>query len=121
MKTQKEINKIKKEIESLCKKHLKGKNWKIDYKNVISYYGKCFFKSKKIIINKNLLERGKKQDIIDTTLHEIAHAMLPPRILHGNKWKIVCRNIGCSGEITGDVLFKIKSKYKITIRKNDKD
>lgn len=64
--------------------------------------------SYKTIELSHYLSRCSPEYILDTILHEIAHAISGYHEKHGDKWKKIAREIGCSGEIHGA---KISEKY----------
>ena len=41
-------------------------------------------------------------ELIDTILHEIAHAIAGYEANHNSLWKDIALNIGCSGKVCGD-------------------
>lgn len=47
-----------------------------------------------IMLNHEYVKRAEVADVRDTILHEIAHALAPPRECHGRIWKLICMQIG---------------------------
>ena len=60
--------------------------------------GSCRYKEKQITLSVTYCLKAAKEEIIDTILHEIAHAIVGPKHGHDATWKIVARRIGCTAE-----------------------
>jgi len=67
----------------------------------------CKHSSKRIELS-HYLFRCSPEYILDTILHEIAHAIAGYDAKHGSTWRKIAREIGCSGEIHG---YNISEKY----------
>lgn len=59
----------------------------------ISTFGLCYKRRKVIALSLPLTELNVEEEVKDTILHEIAHALDAERG-HGEKWKEICRKIG---------------------------
>lgn len=59
--------------------------------------GKCIYKKKLIKLQPTFVEKNSIEDITNTLLHEIAHALMPKHN-HNKFWKRKAIEIGCSGE-----------------------
>lgn len=59
-------------------------------------------------------EHAPEEEIIDTILHEIAHAMAGPKAGHGYQWKKIARQIGCSGNRTGSTSLSKEVKEQVS-------
>lgn len=59
--------------------------------------GSCQYYSKTITLSVHLLKLPQ-EEIIQTLLHEIAHALVGPRAGHGPRWKKQALAIGCNAE-----------------------
>jgi SprT protein len=59
-------------------------------------FGKCNYHKKQISLSKYLVELNAEDEVLDTILHEIAHALCPPGSGHGPMWKSVALSIGCN-------------------------
>lgn len=97
--------------ELLNKHGLLDRGWYIIFDNAKRRLGRCSFRDKEIRISKNYLEILNKEEIIDTILHEIAHALVGPDHGHGNVWKKKAKEIGCNGERIYKGTIKVKTKY----------
>ena len=63
----------------------------------VRYGGMCYYHPKFITISALYAMKATKADIIDTILHEIAHALTPGHG-HDMQWRRAAWQIGCSGE-----------------------
>ncbi|HEX8525001.1 MAG TPA: SprT-like domain-containing protein [Tepidisphaeraceae bacterium] len=78
----------------LMKQHgLSG--WTFRYDHARRRFGSCRYRAKVITLSKPLTFLNTEDQVRDTILHEIAHA-LAPEDGHGAKWKAVCRQIGAN-------------------------
>lgn len=74
------------------------KTWKIEYNTRLrTVFGRCKTRDKVIQLNPYLVEANIKEHVVDTILHEIAHALTPKEMKpHGRDWKRVARRLGAS-------------------------
>lgn len=71
------------------------KNWVFDFDNAKRRFGHCDYGKKKITISKALTELNNEEEVKDTILHEIAHALtLGTSSGHDKIWKEKCIEIG---------------------------
>lgn len=70
--------------------------WKFRYDRAKKRAGCCKYRPKTITLSYHYvtLNAHKPDDIRDTLLHEIAHALAGPGTHHGPIWKMWCRKIG---------------------------
>lgn len=76
---------------------LRQRGWVIDIDNAKRRFGCCNYTKKEISLSKPLIETNDYVQVLDTILHEIAHA-LTPGDGHGSKWKMMCVKIGAKPE-----------------------
>lgn len=58
--------------------------------------GTCYYDSKQIVIHYYFAEHGTEEQIRETILHEIAHALAGWQVqAHGPEWQEIARRIGC--------------------------
>jgi predicted SprT family Zn-dependent metalloprotease len=69
-------------------------NVELDFAKVRA--GACHFNEKKISFSRNFVQNSSEQDIRDTILHEIAHALVGPKHGHDKVWKEMATKLGCS-------------------------
>ena len=73
-------------------------DWKFELSNGINTVGWCDYRSKTISYSKRYLHVGWNE-IEDTILHEIAHALVGPDVKsHGYEWKAMARKVGARPE-----------------------
>lgn len=69
-------------------------------KSAYRTYGQCRYRDRTLAINQTLCRVGKEEEVLDTMLHEIAHALAYHRhgecCRHDYRWKRICREIGAS-------------------------
>lgn len=69
-----------------------------NYKNCL---GRCYYRgtfyalTMTITLNRYFAEHGSRADVLETLLHEIAHAIAGPGLGHGAEWQAIAREIGC--------------------------
>lgn len=72
-------------------------NWSFQFDGAELRFGFCSYSSKTISLSEPLTISGDEENVIDTILHEIAHA-LTPMINHGIAWQMKAIEIGANGK-----------------------
>jgi predicted SprT family Zn-dependent metalloprotease len=72
--------------------------WRLVFDNAKTRAGVCRFDRKEIGLSRPLIALYEIEQVTDTVLHEIAHALAGPRHGHDRVWRAIARRIGCSGE-----------------------
>lgn len=73
-------------------------DWKFEYSNDIQTMGWCWYKEKTIKFSRRYLHHNSDA-IEDTILHEIAHALVGPKVkAHGVEWRRMARQLGARPE-----------------------
>lgn len=90
-------------IDLLQKYGLTGWNFKFDHSTRRA--GCCDYRNKTISLSMNHAGSGTDEDILDTILHEIAHAIVGRKHHHDKVWKAKAIEIGCTGERTHTLEF----------------
>jgi predicted SprT family Zn-dependent metalloprotease len=93
----------------LMKYHMGKGNFTFQFDNAFRRFG--YNKGKLISLSKRLVELNSEEEVLNTILHEIAHA-LTPKDHHGEAWQMKAKAIGCNGErcYSSDVV-KPKAKF----------
>jgi predicted SprT family Zn-dependent metalloprotease len=60
--------------------------------------GSCRYSDQQITLSVTYCLKASKEEIVDTILHEIAHAIVGPKHGHDATWKAAARQIGCTAE-----------------------
>ena len=98
--------------ESLIKQHaLVG--WSFQFDNARRRAGACDYSMKVISLSRLFCLRVSDDQVRDTILHEIAHALAGPKHNHDAKWKSIARAIGCTAQRCHSVDFA-PSKYIVS-------
>lgn len=89
------MNLVRAEViaRELINKHCPEYRFKWD--NAKKRFGSCKYRIRTITLSKPLTELNEDPEVIDTILHEIAHA-LTPRHGHNKHWKQKAEQIGCN-------------------------
>ena len=73
-------------------------DWEVAYDNAKRRAGICRFGERTLGLSAPLTAVHSDEDVRDTILHEIAHALVGPQHGHDATWEARARAIGCSGE-----------------------
>ena len=65
--------------------------------------GVCRFARKEITLSVTYCLKASREEVLDTVLHEIAHAMVGPGHHHDDVWKKAAFKIGCKGDVCHSV------------------
>jgi predicted SprT family Zn-dependent metalloprotease len=68
-------------------------DWSFAFDHARRRFGRCNYTLKQITLSKPLTFLNPLDEVRDTILHEIAHA-LAPGAKHGPRWRAVCQRIG---------------------------
>lgn len=79
--------------------------WQFRFDHSTRRAGCCNYRDKTISIAFYLAQTGVHDDIRDTILHEIAHALVGRKHNHDAVWKAKAKEIGCTGERTHKLQF----------------
>lgn len=97
------------EIENLARKTMDGyqlTNWSFKWSNSKTVFGLCDYEKETIFLSKVLNSVRDIEQIKNTILHEVAHALTPYNG-HNDVWKKLFISMGGSGEICSKVDDKV--------------
>jgi predicted SprT family Zn-dependent metalloprotease len=101
--------------QSLMTAHKLSSKWSIRFDHSKVRFGTCNYAKKEISLSRYLVELNSEDEVRDTILHEIAHALAPRGAGHGPVWQAVAISIGCNGSrCYGDDVVRPTPKYKGT-------
>jgi predicted SprT family Zn-dependent metalloprotease len=84
-----------------------------------NYFGRCDYNKRTISINMYLHKNSKEVDIVDTMLHEIAHAIdftIRSKSNHDQVWSNIAKEIGCNGKRSSKVPVKVDYAYVTCVK-----
>lgn len=105
----------KRKLVELLKKHgLYKQGWRYRLVTSTTASGMTFHGEEKIGISKNFInsEKTTKEEIVNTILHEIAHALVGAEHKHNDIWLRKALEIGCDGKVKA----KDFNEYKYVFR-----
>lgn len=71
-------------------------DWSFRFNDAEKKLGVCRYREKRILISRRHAVDGARDQVTDTILHEIAHALAGPRAAHGPDWKTIARQLGAT-------------------------
>jgi predicted SprT family Zn-dependent metalloprotease len=74
------------------------RGWTVVFDHAKTRAGVCRFDRKEIGLSGPLMSLYDVDQVTETVLHEIAHALVGPRHGHDRAWRTTARRIGCSGD-----------------------
>jgi predicted SprT family Zn-dependent metalloprotease len=79
-------------------RHFGLTDWSLKFDRAATRFGVCRSKLKQIGISERLAALNGEAELIDTVLHEIAHALAGTQAGHGRLWKVTAMSIGARPE-----------------------
>lgn len=103
---------VRKAAETIMAKYVPG--WVFRFDKSSSRAGACSFRYHMIKLSERycLSTRVPDKDVLDTILHEVAHALAGPKAAHGPIWKKMAMDIGCTGHRCHSFSFST-ARYKL--------
>lgn len=77
-----------------------AKGWRFEFDNARKRGGQCRHTHQAISLSRYLAPSWSEDEVRNTLLHEIAHALVGPGQGHGAVWQAKARSIGCTGART---------------------
>ena len=76
-------------------------DWRFAFNQRKRTLGLCRFHGRTIELSLHLVDRNSADEIVDTILHEIAHALVGPGHAHDAVWRKMCLQVGARPERCG--------------------
>ena len=94
-------------------------DWKFKFNNAKTFFGLCSEREHTIWLSRHLTRLNTESVMLDTILHEIAHALAGCRHKHNRIWVSQARIIGCNGERCSSYneVVHVPGKYKLVCGK----
>lgn len=92
-----ELLRIEKWAHALIALHL-DESWSFGFDSAKRRLGACHYTSKRITVSRYLVPLLDDDEIHQTLLHEVAHAMAGSQAGHGASWRRVARQLGYVGD-----------------------
>lgn len=87
-------------------------HYSFKFSNGIRTLGQCNFRTRTITLSKHYVIANSDELVLDTILHEIAHALVGVGHGHNHVWKAKCREIGAKPNRCKDsVNVEVEHKY----------
>ena len=71
-------------------------DWSFGFNGAARKLGVCRYRQQQILLSRKHVVDGTPDQIADTILHEIAHALAGPKAGHGPTWKAIARRLGAT-------------------------
>ena len=95
---------------NLLDDHNLSYTWTFGFDNAVRRAGYCNYRKHQITISRAATLVCSEEEVEDTLLHEIAHALTPGHG-HDDYWRIKCVSIGGSGKISGSYAVKVIPRW----------
>lgn len=84
---------------TLLEKHLDD-SWSFAFDHARTRGGACDWARRRITVSRHLCLRWSDEEMHQTLLHEVAHALAGPTAAHGRQWRQIASRLGYTGTRT---------------------
>ena len=87
------------ELEAIAERELLRhglQGWSFGWARTKRRLGACNYRTKRIEIAEYYARHNPREMVLDTLLHEIAHALAGPKARHGPAWKAIAKKLGAT-------------------------
>lgn len=89
------------EANRLLREHgLAAHGWRFVWDNAKRRGGQCVYGKRQISMSRHLVPMWTEEQVMNTLLHEVAHALAGHAAGHGPEWVRIAKSIGCNGSRT---------------------
>jgi len=88
-------------------------DWKFRFDRSLTRLGLCQHANKTISLGSYATSVNGEEQVLNTILHEISHALLDSSHGHDSVWRNKAIELGCNGERCSNIAIKAPSKYRI--------
>lgn len=92
----------KKAFDLLKQENLLQKGWRCEFDDAKNRLGCCKYQEKIISLSRYFVALNSDEVTLDTIRHEIAHALTPHDVSHGEEWKNEARRLGAAPKACAD-------------------
>lgn len=92
-----ELARVRRWAEALIALHLDPAVWSFDFDRARTRAGACDYARHRITVSRLIAERSPDDEVHQTLLHEVAHALAGPKAGHGPRWKAIAAELGYAG------------------------
>ncbi|MEO0588250.1 MAG: SprT-like domain-containing protein, partial [Planctomycetota bacterium] len=80
----------------LTRHGLADRGWSVGFNRRKTVCGVCNYTDRRIELSRHHVELNDEPIVLDTILHEVAHALAGSRAKHGPKWKRIAAELGAT-------------------------
>ncbi len=91
---------------------LTEKGWRVQLDRAKRRCGQCRYRSRVISLSEFHVKNNSIEEVRDTILHEIAHALVGPGHHHNHVWQAMCVRIGAKPRrLAGENVVSVKGRW----------
>jgi len=90
--------------------------WRAELDRAVRRFGACHHSRKLITLSQQLVQLNNEAAVLDTILHEIAHALAGSKAGHGPEWRKIAKSLGCSAQRCYSLSHTVQPPARITLR-----
>lgn len=88
--------------------------WRFAWDRSAKRFGACHHGPRTITLSRDLVSLNSVDEVVETILHEIAHAKVGPAHGHDDVWRAFARSIGCKGDrCYGEDVVQVPGKWQL--------
>lgn len=100
-------------------KHHNLIGWNFRFDKAINRLGMCSHRKQTIFLSTHATSVNSEEVVLNTALHEIAHALVSSNHGHDDVWRNQAITIGCDGERCSEIAVKAQPKYTVVCKSCD--